>query len=326
VIQLIQEIKALSLEAFDLAKLDIDKELAQIPIFIYDLQARMKALTVDINKKIQSVTDMLGGLAVLTPDDQVKQIESAAKMILGEEFKMIPRYIMPVAQQAEIGNSWNAMTNLIAYAKTDEGGAHHNPQEDWLFGIARVHEKMKHIENVIVLRQAFNLEEDNLFLHPLQFPYKPAKYHWLALPFKEEDINMEESNTLLYTSINAKTDAAPTDVCGLLVDEWTEVIPARKETTGIAFHYDRPNTEAPQTLLLVTPSRLSGNWDWNDLVDALVYTLDAARSRGVEPGQIDKTPFASFLPATLAAESLYPYSIVLDNRAHYMTSAEVKSL
>ena len=324
--QLVQEMKTLSLEAFDFAKLEMEKEITQMTNFVYDLQERLKALTTDIDKRIQAADDKIGGLGVLALQDQAKQVESAAQVILGEDFKMVPRYTMPAPQQAEVSNAWNAMTNLLAYAKTPEGGAHDNPQEDWLYGIARVHEKMKHVEKAMLMRQAFNLAEENLFLHPLQFPYKPAKYHWLALPFKEEDVNMEESNTLLYTSINAKADTAPTEICGLLVDEWTELIPARKETTGITFHYDRPNTEAPQTMLLVTPSKLSGNWDWDDLVDALVYTLDAARSRGVEPGHIDKTPFASFLPATLAAESLYPYSIVLDNRAHYMTSAEVKSL
>jgi hypothetical protein len=154
---------------------------------------------------------------------------------------------------------------------------------------------------------------------------KPTEIARLALPFPEEDIDLEESNVLLYTALTAKAAVAPGEICGMLVDEWTELIPAKEETTGIAFHYDRPNAEAPQTLLLVTPTALAGNWNWNDLVDALVYTLNGVRSRGIEPGQIDKTPFAALLPAVLGAESLLPYSIVLDNKIHYMAVDQVKN-
>jgi hypothetical protein len=79
-------------------------------------------------------------------------------------------------------------------------------------------------------------------------------------------------------------------------------------------------------MLLVTPTKIGGSWQWNDLVDALVDTLDSARSRAIEPDQIDRTPFASLLPAVFAAESLYPYSIVLDNKAHYLTDAAVAGI
>jgi hypothetical protein len=76
---------------------------------------------------------------------------------------------------------------------------------------------------------------------------------------------------------------------------------------------------------LVTPTQLNGNWQWNDLVDALIYTMDSMKLRGIEPDQIDKTPFASLLPAILGAESLFPYSIVLDNKAHYMAIDAVRN-
>jgi hypothetical protein len=96
--------------------------------------------------------------------------------------------------------------------------------------------------------------------------------------------------------------------CGLLVDEWTEVIPAREETTGVAFHYDRPNAEPPQVMLLVTPTS-ERVWEWQDLVDALNETLDMAKKRAVEPVHVDDTPYARFLPATVMATTLYQISI-----------------
>jgi hypothetical protein len=323
-IKLLQDIKTVDTQPFDLIPLDISTILEQIPAFVYDLQARIKTLTDDINnKRIPSVTALLAGLTTLTAEAQAKQVEAAARIILGDAFKMIPRYPLPAEQQAELANSWNATANLLDHSITI--GKRTNPTEDWLHGMARVHEKMKHLENCLLLREAFELNEAALTMHPTQLPFKSAKYHWLALPFPTDEVDLEESNTLLYTAFTGSAATAPNEVCGLLVDEWVELIPAKEEMTGITFHYDRPNSEAPQALLLVEPVQLTGNWQWNDLVDAMIYTLDAARSRAVEPAQIDRTSLASFLPAVLAAESLFPYSIVLDNKAHYMTIEAVKN-
>lgn len=320
-IKLIQDVNALSIKPFDLIAFDINRELSNINVFIYDVKLRAISLTDEIEKKrIAAVEKIVATLSTLSPEDKAKQTEAAAKIILGDQFKTIPRYTLPAAQHAEIANAWNAKNELLAHALITRT----NPEEDWLNGIARVHEKMKHLENCILMRQAFNLTESDISIHPVQLPYKTADYHWLAMPFPET-VNLEEGNTLLYTSFLAEGAPAPVEICGLLVDEWTEVIPAKEETTGITFHYDRPNCEAPQSLLLVAPTQLNGNWDWNDLVDALDYTIDAAKLRAVEPDQVDKTPFASFLPAILAAESLYPYSIVFDNVAHYMTTDAVKN-
>lgn len=321
-ITLIQDIQAIDTTPYDVIKLDISKELAQVVIFIYDQQTRANTILSDLEKtRIPKVDQLLAAYPALSAEDGAKQLETAARVLLGDQFKMIPRYVLNAPDQAELANSWNATDALLDHSITTEKRT--NPQEDWLNGIARVHTKMKHLENCLLLREAFALPETDLMIHPAQLPFKSEKYHWMALSFPEADIDMEESNILCYTSFIAKGTPAPTEICGLLADEWNELIPAREETTGITFHYDRPNCEAPQTMLLVTPSRIGGNWQWNDLVDALVYTLDAARSRAIEPDQIDRTPFASLLPAIIAAESLFPYSIVLDNKAHYLTEAAI---
>jgi hypothetical protein len=97
--------------------------------------------------------------------------------------------------------------------------------------------------------------------------------------------------------------------CGLLLDEWTEVLPATTRTTGITFNFNRPDNEPPQAILLVTPASASGHWEWADLVGALNETLDLAKTRAVEPAQIDGTPYTMLLPATVMAVTLYGISI-----------------
>ena len=55
--------------------------------------------------------------------------------------------------------------------------------------------------------------------------------------------------------------AAP--VVGLVVDRWSERIPGPDQVTGVAFHFDAPSTEAPQTMLLaVTPEGDRGAPTW----------------------------------------------------------------
>ena len=95
----------------------------------------------------------------------------------------------------------------------------------------------------------------------------------------------------------------------MLLDEWTETIPLPDVDTGITFHHDRPNCEAPQAMLLVTPSEFRGSWQWEDLVDALNETLDLAKLRAIEPSSIDRTAYAPFLPATIMASQVAQLTI-----------------
>ena len=99
--------------------------------------------------------------------------------------------------------------------------------------------------------------------------------------------------------------------CGLLIDEWAEIIPGKDADTGITFHHDRPNNEAPQAMLLVTPADFTGKWRWDDLVDALNETLDFAKRRAVEPVHIESTVYAPLVPATIVAEQVAQLTIAV---------------
>ena len=114
---------------------------------------------------------------------------------------------------------------------------------------------------------------------------------------------------LLYTAHYAVTFDAAQPQCGLLLDEWTEVIPGVEQDTAVALHFDRPNAEAPQAMLLVTPAVQDGAWTWADLEDAVEETFALARSRAVEPDQLDAGAYARFLPATVMAATVSGISL-----------------
>jgi hypothetical protein len=125
----------------------------------------------------------------------------------------------------------------------------------------------------------------------------------------------------LYTAHFEASITAGGALCGLLVDEWTEVIPGiRREkdvkaddvhtqTTGVSFHFDRPNAEAPQSFLLVTPATWDGKWHWEDIVGALDWTWDMMRKRAVELTLMDDLVVGQLLPATVTAAAVRDVTI-----------------
>ena len=241
---------------------------------------------------------------------------AALKALFGDDFLAIPRFSLSSAQAAEWTSAWGggatASTAILSYLETEKLRAF--PVDDWAAGVARVREKMRHFERVSALGEA--LGGGTVELQPLQFPFRSEDY-WLGLEFPKLRADGTtpfaiDEDKLLYTGHFATPFAAGAVQAGLLVDDWTEVIPARTEDTGLTFQYDRPNTEPPQTLLLAMPSRFTGAWQWADLVDTVRETMDLAKRRAIEPTQIDTTAYSRFLPAIVSATTLHPITASLN--------------
>jgi hypothetical protein len=243
--------------------------------------------------------------------DHGKQVElylTVVKTILGDDAVMIPQLLLPDTKAAEIENTYKATDTLLTFIKGKEVAL---PVEDWLGGVARVREKAHDWESAVFLTAAFQSSVE-LSLRPLQFPYT-VNDRWLALQFKETNEDFKPvGDKLLYTAHFAVPYDKTKPVCGMVVDEWTEVLPAEEETTGIVFHYDQPNSEPPQTMLLMVPPVFQGEWSWENMVLSLEETLEAAKKRAVEPGQIEMTAYAQFLPSTVSAVTTHLLSVAMN--------------
>jgi hypothetical protein len=90
--------------------------------------------------------------------------------------------------------------------------------------------------------------------------------------------------------------ATATRFVGLALDTWTEVIPDRRATTGLAVHFDAPSSRPPQCCLLAVPPG-SGGWDFDRVLSMVRQTLERARQRAVGPAAIEG--WGQFLPAVL---------------------------
>lgn len=310
---LVNEINTLKtdLSDFDLVMIETEDEERQILVFAEDLLAQARKMAVALTEKTAAVQVLLNQeLASTKPKEKVKLLTEAAKAIFGEDFQIVPEFNLNEEQGNELQKCLDDQNQLLDYQTNVQSNDF--PVDEWLYGVARVRGKVGAWEDLVMLAEGFkdrsSLGLAPLDLTPLQLPYVEDD-HWLGLEYPE---GFEiPSDKLLYTAYMPSFNAAQPQ-CGLLVDEWTEVIPAKKETTGMTFHYDRPNSEPPQTMLLVTPAAFTGEWKWVDIVKTLHETLDLAKLRAIEPDHVDKTAYAQFLPATVAAVTTSPVTMALN--------------
>ncbi|SMO33322.1 hypothetical protein SAMN06265379_10197 [Saccharicrinis carchari] len=304
----------LGLGDFDVQAPNTGDDIKQIVVLAEDIQKQAEKLYDQLTKNIDDVNQLITD-ANISADAKakVKLLTQAAKLLFSEDFQVLPEFTFNDEQAGELQNCINDQAQLLHYQTNDKGEDF--PVDNWLYGIARVREKLGSWENTVQLFEAFKPGSPTLDLLPIQLPYQENDT-WLAVSYPESYVI--ESDKLIYTAYNPGFN--PTQAqCGLLVDEWTEVIPAKKETTGMTFHYDRPNCEPPQTMLLMTPSEFTGHWKWNDIVNTLHDTLEMAQIRAVEPDHIDETGYAKFLPATVASVTSRPVTMALNYLATAIT-------
>lgn len=275
-----------------------------------DLQSLIRQLLDAVTGRLKRAAAALAvHTAAADPAESVNALEKLGKSLFGEDYRLIPRFRISAARSAEVANALAASRSgsTIAHLVTPadpSSPAIAFPIDTWLHGVARVREKIHACEETMMLAAALGGGEPTL--DAMQFPFLPDA-PWLGLAFPPDQIPSHDE--LLYTAIFATPFDGSRPQCGLLLDEWSEMIPGATAQTGITFHHDRPNTEAPQTMLLVTPSDHHAEWTWDDLVDALGETLDLAKLRAVEPAQVDASPFAPFLPATVMATQVSQLTI-----------------
>lgn len=271
--------------------------------------------------------------ARLSVAEKADVYQESAALLLGDAFRLIPTFAFQNPEEltgadafcnqvpAEDSLMRFTQQRLAAEAVTDRI-VDWRPLavEEWICGAAAVRERVHWIDQLATLREAFDRGQPSL--RALQLPFD-EKAHWIAVEYPEVTREaVDEPDTFVpqgeFVSIVRELPvnyglSAPQ--AGLLVDEWNEVIPNRTETTGIAMHYNQPNTEPPQTLLLAVSPVIDGSWNWDDLVSTLADTFDRAKRRAVEPDFLQETPYAQLLPAILSTFTSFPFATISTNLA-----------
>jgi hypothetical protein len=300
---LLADLRALlPITAFDPVDLDITPIEERVHTFVHDLLARARGLGDEIDARLVAADAALAAYDGTTPGPaRVEAATNALRALLGLDAIVVAECSLATAQATEWHHAYTGSGGLLAHLDRDF------PVDDWLHGAARVRAPLRYWERVVLLTAALGRGEPELV--PIQLPHRPGD-PWLGLEYPAT--HAIDGDRLLYTANYATPFAPGQPVCALLLDEWTEVIPEPTQATGIACHFDRPGAEPPQAMLLVTPPRETGPWDFDDLVAALHDTLDLAKSRAVEPAQLDGTGYAQLLPATVLTATRHPITISTD--------------
>jgi hypothetical protein len=298
----------LPLTQFETQETDVADLENDVVVLAQDIAGRTTQLIAAVDARIAGVQGKLVDHdASSVPAARLRLLVEAGRLVFGEEFVFIPTFALPQAQADEWANAYDNREPLLRHHKTTLGNDF--PVDDWMYGVARVRDKMHHVENLTFLTEAFQTKSPEL--RAIQFPYAVDAY-WMALEYPAAEKSRLERELLLYTA-HYPIDFDPARrQGGLLLDEWTEVVPADTETTGLTFHFDKPNAEPPQGWLLALPSHAAGEWSWDDLVATLHETLDMARLRAVGPRELDETALSVFLPATILATTWQPITIAAD--------------
>ncbi len=222
---------------------DLAPERAALAELRNQIAARISALHQGVQKRTTAAAALVGqARATSETRAGVKLLEEGARQILGDAARVLPRFTLAASTGAELTSAFAARAGLL----TDLlAGGRDFPVDDWLYGVARVREPLARWEKAVLLAEGMGCAAPELT--PLQLPFQ-ANDRWAAL---ELAASVElDGEKLLYTAHFAHPFDDTRAQCGLVLDEWTEVVPGKQEVTGLAFHFDQPNTEPPQAILL----------------------------------------------------------------------------
>ena len=238
---------------------------------------------------------LLDQLQNAQPSDKFAVAEQLAERLFGKAFRICPRFNLenvPVVKQArttDLSRNLNPLT-----------------LENWQCHSALVHPVFRTYRQCAMLREALAAPAAGDVLHVLQFnpPTAPPGF-WVGAEMRgtnaAEDVSQKYAGTLSLALEVPNDWNLQQSFAGLMFDEWTDVLPARTATTGVAFHFNQPDTEPPQVMLLAVCPSESGNWRWEYLTLTIFETIERAKKRLVTFEQLKQNPALDhLLPAVVA--------------------------
>lgn len=219
-----------------------------------------------------------------------KGLQDAANLLFGATLPLFPD--VRLSNQAEIQacyQGWDKIENAGSAAL-----------DTWMQEASLVRPHLRVFRQTVLLSELLAPASSRSF-GVLQFPFfEGRKQPWIGgmLP---ADLPAEQTASVSLLLELPIVFAPDTLFSGLVVDEWPELIPEKTIDTGVAFQYNQPNTEPPQTMLLAVAPVEAGNWQWEHLVGAVNDALELSKMRLVTPEHLHDT-FPSLnqvLPAIL---------------------------
>ena len=218
-------------------------------------------------------------------DGRVAYAVARLETVFGNGFRVVPRYQSPPRDDRN-------QVNVSFPASGSLQGGDEQQVIRWFQRLTRVREGAQRLGDLLLYADALGGEDPARF-EVAQLPATPG-VRWLALPFANG--TPPAGRVSVVAHLPAGAPDPDRRFAGLVVEHFTEVLPAPAKTTGLALHYDQPNAAPPQAIVLAVPPRPNEDWTLEKLRDVVLDTLDLAKIRMVDLDALREA--GQFVPAT----------------------------
>ncbi len=184
------------------------------------LLTQAASISREASQRIEQLSALAVAVAAAPDEERDRQIERL-RTVFGKAFIVLPRFMAGNADE-------------LAQAFEDSTKVQDNDPlavVTWFQRTSRVRDGVARLSASLRYAEALNTGE-NLRLAVGQLPYQPAD-RWVGLPLKDgKQISGGRLSLVMQGSSAIKLQQP---LAGLLIDEWVEIIPNAKETTGVAF-------------------------------------------------------------------------------------------
>jgi hypothetical protein len=216
------------------------------------------------------------------PRARAGQLANRMRAVFGQTFVVLPHF--------NCGTAGAELASALAASQAVQGGDG-LAANGWFVQHERVREPLARLGACLRGAEVLGAGE-RLNLSVAQLPFV-ANERWVGLPPDAGKTPAAGKLSLVLQTTRPINTTQP--LTGLVVDEWTEIVPSESETTAIAFQFAPPDACAPQCLLLAVPPVPGADWTVDTLRQVLDETRDLAKLRAVDPETLGET--AQYLPA-----------------------------
>ena len=271
--------QALPDTTIDLPRLDGDRLQAQARA----VATTMRAAVARVQSLAASFADQLAHNPQMPAAVRVQHHSERIRVLLGAAFPVLPQFNATNPGELVASNAAHAMLT----------GADALAPATWLARMALVRPAVDRVAAVRHAAELLGSDVQPADLRVLQLAHTAGE-RWLALPFAGEPAAAE----LAIVAIGTATLRFNRPLAGLFCDGWSEIIPAREETTGIALHHDAPGARRHGPLLAVPAAATDPAWSIDLLLDTVAASANspAARRRSA-PARMARHAAAGRVPA-----------------------------
>jgi hypothetical protein len=208
------------------------------------------------------------------------------KAIFGDSFLVLP------ALAPELAATWTPLySNSVALQGGDAFAA-----VMWFQRAARIRPGAGRLDRVLLFAEALGAPGITRF-DVAQLPVTQND-RWLALPLT----GAMSSGRVSLVAHAPQTFKPGSELAGLVVDEWTEVLPSAQQVSGLTFQFDEPFARPPQTILVAVRPDDFPEWTSESVEGVVLEALELAKIRAVDPDALETV--GHYLPALYFAQNV----------------------